>query len=133
MEKYALVLEEPALSLQAASVSREGSVGTDDAVARDDDGDWIGAVGYAHGANGFWAIELRGELAIADGAADADAAQGCPNCPLEWRSAGFDRESVDRGEFSLEVGLQCAAGIRWCTSFDQGDAIGARDRRNRSW
>jgi hypothetical protein len=125
VEKYAFVFEQPTLSLQSTSVACQGSVRTDDAVARHDDGDGIGAIGYTYGADGFWPVEFRGELAIADCAADTDAAQGCPDFPLERRASGFNLESVDRVEVSIEVRFECAAGIRWFAEFNQSDSIGA--------
>ena len=58
------MIEKPALAFNATAVSGEGSVGADDAVAGDDDGDRIGSIGCADGANSVRMADVLSELSI---------------------------------------------------------------------
>lgn len=100
----ALVGEEPALAVDAAAVAGEGAVGADDAMAGDDDADRIRAIREADGADGFGAADALGELAVGDGRAAGDLAEGEPDFALEGSAKGGDGEGVDGGEIAVEVG-----------------------------
>src|SRR5262245_47780315 len=59
--------EQPPLPVEAAAVSRELSVGSDDAMTGDDDGDRVGAVGRADRADGRGLANPPGQFAVGDG------------------------------------------------------------------
>ena len=73
-EGDAFVFEQPCLSPDFACVAYEGVVGSDDAVAGEDDGDGVFIVGSAHCARGVWVSDLNGYLAVGSRLAEGD---GC--------------------------------------------------------
>src|SRR5674476_961185 len=60
----ALELEQAQLAPQAAAVAAEAATGGDHAVAGDDDGEAVGAVGATDGARRAGRAELAGELRV---------------------------------------------------------------------
>lgn len=100
------MVEKPAFAFDAATVAGEGTVGADDAVAGQDDGDGIGSVGGADGANRGGMADLLGEFAIGDGGTAGDGAERTPNLTLKHGADGFDGEIVNGVEFSGEVAGQ---------------------------
>jgi hypothetical protein len=108
------VVEEPALAFDAAAVAGEGSVGSDDAMTGDDDGDGIGAVGEADRANRRGPADGGGEFAVGSGCTAGNVAQSLPDLALEGRAGGGDGEIVDDAQLAGEVardGVGEAVGI----------------------
>ncbi len=99
----AFVTEEPAFAFDAATVSGEGSVGADDAVAGNDDGDGVCSVSGADGADGSGAADFFGEFAVRGCGAAGNCAQGAPDLLLEGGAGGLDGKGVDGLEVSVEV------------------------------
>jgi len=98
------VAEEPALAPEPASVAGERGVTTDQPVARDDDRYRILAIGGPHRARRRAVPDGPCEGSVAPGAARPDPAQGLPDSPLERRAAGVDRDAIERGEISGQIG-----------------------------
>src|SRR5262245_63535246 len=71
--------EQPPFPVEAAAVSRELSVGSDDAMAGDDDGDGVGAVGRADGSHRCRFANALRQLAVGDGRSGWDSALGLPH------------------------------------------------------
>src|SRR4051794_11674503 len=109
-----LEIEQGALAFQAASVAGERPVGADDAVAGDDDGDRVAAIGGADRARGPGALDALGELAVADRLAVGDRAQRLPDLLLE-RRAGERQVDVEvapvAGEVLGELGADPGEGV----------------------
>src|ERR1700686_4050352 len=102
----ALMLEQPALALDAAAIAGQRAVGTDDAVAGYDDADRVGAVGEADGPHRPRPADTPRELAIGDRRAARDVAQRAPHRALERRAGGLHRHIVDGREIAGEIGVQ---------------------------
>ena len=108
------MVEEPAFAFDAAAVAGERAICSDDAVAGEDDGDGIGSIGGADGADGGWMADPFGELAVGGGCAAGDGAEGLPDFSLKRSAGGFDGDVVDGVEVAGEVacdGLGEAVGI----------------------
>ncbi len=69
---------------QTAAVSGEPAVGADDAMAGDDDGNGIGAVGQSHSARGVGVADAASEFAVGDGFTVRDFNEFAPDFLLEW-------------------------------------------------
>src|ERR1700694_2292159 len=94
-EDLRFMVEEPLLGGQPAAESRQGSVGTDDAMAGEDDTDGLRAGRGAQRASRRRDAE-RGRLpAIAGRGAEGDTSQRPQGCQLEarapWAKWGSDR------------------------------------------
>src|SRR3989441_3356454 len=108
-EQRSLVLEEPAFAIQAAAETRELAARADHAVAGDDDGDRVPAVGRTDCAGGADVAQATRQLAVAHGRAVRDGAQGAPHAPLK-RRAGRVQGKVERRTGPGEVLRQLIAG-----------------------
>src|SRR5438128_3691904 len=108
-QQGSLVLEEPALAIQAAAETRELAARADHAVAGDDDGDRVPAVGRADCAGGADVAQATRQLSVAHGRAVRDGAQGAPHPPLK-RRAGRVQGPVERRPGPGEVLRQLIAG-----------------------
>lgn len=114
-----LVFEEPFFAVEAAPVAAQRAGGLDHAVAGDDDGDAVRAVGRADGALGAGARDAVGEFAVAGGPPERDGEQGGPDLLLEGRSGceeGKVKVRTLAGEIGGELVERCAqrgAGVRW--------------------
>ena len=73
----ALVVQQPGLRLQAAAEAREAAVTADDAVAGQDDGDRVAAVGCADGPRLASVTQPSRLLAVAHGRRERDRRQPC--------------------------------------------------------
>ena len=101
-------IEQSLLEIQPGLPAAEpvqATVRADDPVAGDDDGDGVGAAGRADGAGG--AVELVGELAVAQGAAPRDGAHALPDPALEGAPRRRQRQLEGR-RVAVEVGLELA-------------------------
>ena len=105
-----LVGEEPLLAVHSAAVAGEGTVGADDAMAGNDDGDGVAAVCAADGAAGGGIADAAGLLGIAAGLAEGDGLEVFPG-------AGFEIGSLEEegdGKFAAmpgEIFGKLAAGL----------------------
>ena len=104
-EEGALRLEQPELAPQAAAVAAEPAVRGDHAVARDDDGDAVGAVGGSDGARRSRRADLPSELRVGARLAEGDAQQRVPHAALE-RTARVLQRQVERAPAAGEVLVQ---------------------------
>ena len=90
-------------------------------MARDQDGNGIGAAGAADGAGGTGFADFSGDLGITAGAAGGDAAEGAPDVALKFRAGGQIERRQNPG---------CAAGKGVIEGIG-GEAVPAADlRRN---
>ena len=96
---------------QAPAVAGECAALADQAVARHQQGDFVGAVGAGHGTHGFGLAQLRRQLAVAEGAAGRNAAQRLPDFLLKSRARQNQRHAVCGGRV-LQSGQHrlCQAG-----------------------
>src|SRR2546426_12573681 len=108
-QQRSLVLEEPAFAIQAAAETCELAARADHAVAGDDDGDRIPAVGRTDCARGADVAQATRQLAVAHGRAERNGAQGAPHAPLT-RRAGRVQGQVERRTGPVEVPRQLIAG-----------------------
>src|SRR5690606_2341368 len=98
------VRQQPALALQPACVTGQGSLGADDAVAGHDDPDRIGSVGQPHGAHRRGLADGLRQLAVAPGPSRRNGAQRRPDRALEVGAAGLHGEAVQRRQVAVEIG-----------------------------
>src|SRR4051795_3982961 len=92
-QRVLLDLEQGLLALDAAGVAGQRAVGTDHAVARDDDRDRVAAVGQADGARGGVGLaEPPRDLAVRRGVAVADREQLAPDRALELAAGRVERQ-----------------------------------------
>lgn len=108
-----LMVEEPAFALDAAAVSGERSIGSDDAVAGHNDRDRIGAVGCAYGSHGIGMADLRGELAVGGRFSAGNGAEGAPHLLLKGCAAGVDLEVIDCVQVAGEVACESFGQAVW--------------------
>src|SRR5262249_26449421 len=120
-----LVIQQPRLAIEAAAVAGEVSGRADDAMTRDDDRDWIRAVGGACGARGTGRSERLRDGAIAGRLAGGDARQRLPHPFLEWRAAHVERDIADLRALAGEISVQPPPR----TGDDRRLAVGDRVRR----
>src|SRR4051794_24471084 len=90
-----LVLEQPALALEAAAIIGEVPVDADEAVAGHDDRQRIGAVGGADGASRLRSAKPLGESPVAEGPAGSDPAKSSPDLLLERCAVQPDRQRIE--------------------------------------
>lgn len=98
-------VEEILFAPQSAAVSTEGSVASDDAVAGDEDGDGVFAVGAAHGALGAGATDATGKLGIRSSGSAGDVPEGVPDAELEIRAAHVEGQG-EIGSAAEEIPAQ---------------------------
>lgn len=97
------MLQEPALALHAAAVAGEGAVGSDDAVARDNDADGVGAVGQSYRPDCGGAADSFGEFGVGERGTVGDFSQRAPYLALEGGACCLHGQIVDDGEIAGEV------------------------------
>src|SRR5262249_32620354 len=108
-EQRALVLQQPALAVEAAAIAGERAVLADHAVAGHDDRDRIAAVDHADRAHRVGTADGLCELAVAPGGAGRNPAQRRPYLPLEHRAAAVDGNVVESREVAAEIGAKAVA------------------------
>jgi len=77
------MLQQPALAIEPSTVSPEGAIGGDDAVAGNHDRNRVAAIGGADRARGPRPPDPAGELGIATGRAKGYALQFLPHQALK--------------------------------------------------
>src|SRR6266700_1942425 len=75
--------EQPALGWQSSAVARESPIAANDAVAGNNNGHWIGAVGHTNCAGGSWATDSPGNFCIGACLSIGYMQQFLPHCDLE--------------------------------------------------
>src|SRR5439155_8923466 len=103
-----LVRQEPLLAPEPTRVAGQTSIGTDDAMARDHDRDWIRAVRRTHRAGRAGSADGAGELAVRRGPARRNLAQRVPHSTLEGRPLEVDRDPGERLDVAGEVPLEAS-------------------------
>jgi len=103
-------VEEEALALQAAGVTHQSAVGTDDPVARHDHGDRISRVRHTDVAREPGVAQLRGKLPVRARLPVGNALQQRPHALLERVPARRERQ-LEPGAFTAEVFVELADGI----------------------
>jgi hypothetical protein len=82
------MFQELALQRQPAAITGEAAVSADHPVAGHDQGDGVGAIGFAHGACRRGKADALGHRAIAGGGAERDLHQRLPYLLVELRPFG---------------------------------------------
>src|SRR3954468_10570771 len=90
-----LVFEQPAFALEATAVTREGAIRTDDAVARDDHGDGVGAVRGAYGTDSIRVADGSRQVRVRRRATSANQAKRFPHALLEGCADELDLEPIE--------------------------------------
>ena len=106
---------------EAAQAAVEAAACGDDAVARYDDGEEVGAAGLAHGAR--CGTELAGKLTVASRLTDGNRGDLLPHPTLEARSASRERKL----EGKTGVG---EVGPRLCTTSRASAVLGTAELRS---
>ena len=104
------MVEQPAFAVGAAAVAREGAVGSDDAVAGDDDDHGVGMAGLGHGTERAGTARELGQLAVADGVAVGDVLQLGPDGLLEVGAREVERQR-ELAACAGKVFLELAAAV----------------------
>ena len=91
--------EQRALALDAAAIAGQRPIRPDHAVAGDRHGDWVRGAGAGHGAHRFRRADRLGNLRIARGRADRDAAERVPHAMLKGGAADVE------GQVETEAGV----------------------------
>ena len=85
----AFMAQEPSLPLQASTISRQPTRGTNDPVAGHDDGDRIRAIGQADGPHALGRSNLDGQALIAECLTCRNGAKAGPNPALKFSAIGL--------------------------------------------
>ena len=125
------VAEQPSFPLHACREAGERAIGADDAVAGDDDGKRVTAIGGADGASLVCPAEPPGLLAVGHRAAEGDRAKDLPGGALE-RRAGRIEGKIKGCPQASEICLQL---LRGCPEDQRGGRcvggrFGSRERRS---
>jgi hypothetical protein len=86
----ALVNKQPALPADPAAISAETPISTDDAVARNHNGNRVRAVGQANSTDRFRAPQLTRQRAITQRRSGSDRPECRPNLALKGRASAQD-------------------------------------------
>ena len=103
-------IEQLSLHGEPTAEPDQPAVAADDAVAGDDDGDGVGAVGGPHGADRGGPADGLRQLPVAPRLAVGDALERGPHLPLERGAVRGEWNRKD-DEIAGEVGCQLAAGF----------------------
>ena len=93
--------------MQSAAVAGQRGIGANHAMARNDDGNRIGAVCEADRTDRFGMPDLAGESTVAERAAGGNCAQCRPDDTLKGRAVCFSRQFVDRVKIAFKIRQQC--------------------------
>ena len=101
--------KEVALGGEAAGVAGQGAVGTDDAVAGDEDGEGIGTDCVGYGADGGRMADAPGKFAVGRGPAVGYQQQLVPHRFLKLRACEHQRH-VELAPFACKVFVKLCHG-----------------------
>src|SRR5688500_10772846 len=93
--KIAFVIEQPLLAPAAAGVARELAVGADDAMARDDNGELVPAVGRSDGAHRCGGTDGLRDVTVRSRFAKGDRGEHPPDAMIE-RGPALQERKVER-------------------------------------
>ena len=96
------MVKEPFFPPETTGIAHQVAFGADDAMARDDDGDIVLAIGGGSGANRLGIAETTGHFEIADGLTKGDGGELIPDTLLERGAFLVDGEIKDAA-LSLEI------------------------------
>ena len=88
--------KQPALPADPAAISGETPISTDDAVARNHNGNRVRAVGQANSTDRFRAPQLTRQRPITQRGSRSDRSKCRPNLALKGRASGRHGNGVDR-------------------------------------
>lgn len=109
---HPLQLEQRDLRVQASGEADEATVGSDDAVAWDDDGNRIGPDGLTYGTSLVGSSQLLGDLAVGGHVAVLDGLEALVHVTLEVRGDVPEVQlQVEDTELLVEVRLDLADGL----------------------
>ena len=91
-----------AFGVEATGISGDGAVGTDDSVARDEDGEGIGSDGVGYGSHCTLAADGVGHLTIGHGRTVSDGRELLPHLLLE-RCANHEQRNGEGGAAAVEI------------------------------
>lgn len=94
--------QEPLFAPETAAVAGEFAVAGKNAVARDDDGDGVLAVGGAHGSDSLGVANGVGDVLVGEEATVRDGEEFLPDALLEGRAGRFQGE-VESLALALEI------------------------------
>ena len=106
--------KQPALTADPATVSGETPISTDDAVARNHNGNRVCAVGQANSTDRFRAPQLTRQRPITHRRSGSDRPECRPNLALKGRASGRHGNGVDREEIAKEIVVGRAANFGRC-------------------
>src|SRR5699024_4290601 len=110
------MLQQPALALYAAAIANQISVGSNHAMAGDDDRDWILAVGTTHSTHLFSIAQHLSHLSITGCLSIGDVAKLLPDRLLKVCALGIQvkRKLLQRtDEIILQLGYGATDNIIW--------------------
>src|SRR5688572_20313569 len=105
-----LVVQEPALAIDAAAKACQRSVSANDAVARHDDHQRVASVRGTHGTYGLRLVNAACELCVADRLAKRNGFQRVPHATLEVGAARLERK-IERASCRERVEISVVAGV----------------------
>ena len=100
LQSDTLMNKQPALPADPAAVSGETPISTDDAVARNHNGNRVRAVGQANSTDRFRAPQLTRQRPITHRRSGSDRPERRPNLALKGRASGRHGNGVDREEIA---------------------------------
>ena len=83
LRQHTLQAEEEFLHVQATAIADQGAIRADHAVAGDEDGDGVGAVGAGRGTDALLIAQATGKFQVGDGLPVGDLLEFLPDTPLE--------------------------------------------------
>lgn len=115
------MVEEPKLSLDASSVPAKFSSCTDDAVAGDDDDDFVGCIRSCDGSVAFRIVDRFCDFGIASRFSDRNVPELLPDFSLE-RGSLCTKGSLKVPKFPFEVEAELLAKLTTCSRLSLGDS-----------
>ncbi len=97
------MIKEPTFAFHAASITGQGAIGTDYAMAWHNDSNGIGSVGQADCPDRSRTTNSLSDLCIGQGRSYRDISQGTPYFTLEGRASGLHRQTVDCAKIAGKV------------------------------
>src|SRR3954454_12825860 len=114
LQSDALMNKQPALPADPAAISGETPISTDDAVARNHNGNRVCAVGQANSTDRFRAPQLTRQRPITRRRSGSDLLECRPTLALKGRASGRHGNGVDREEIAYEIIVDRAANFGRC-------------------
>ena len=116
MRAVAFEFEQQAFGFESSGKAGEVVVGTDDAVAGDEDADAIGSDGLRHSSDAFGCVNAQGDVFVGTGLAIGDLEECVPYSSLEVGAYGMQGDAEGAalaGEVFIELVLGLAKDVGW--------------------